>query len=326
VERHIKHLCRDASVNRFLKAGQNAPRFVLTDQHGNSVRSTDILARGPLIVSFFRRSWCPYCNEELAALTEAYAEIRKAGAEVVAVTSPSAANGGRCCSAHHIPFPILVDADSSVQVSFGVTFEVPDYLRECYKTSFPGDLIPGKAGNPWRLAIPARFVIGTGGTIIDACADADYRLDEAAVPTLTLLDGISSSITRDDAQWDADERQRRFGNFLRQRRLAIPVATKTLGTFVRLPNRVGKAVSQEELAEAINVSRSWYGLLETGRQVQPSAALLDRICDALMLHERQRLTLFELGLPAFTRRAVEFGRRVVVDASAGIRRLNSRAS
>jgi DNA-binding XRE family transcriptional regulator len=99
---------------------------------------------------------------------------------------------------------------------------------------------------------------------------------------------------------DDNQRLDRFGEFLRRGRLGIPAETKSLGNFSRLPNRVGKLVSQEEFAEAIGVSRCWYGMLEAGRRVRPSIALMDRICDALMLDERQRLQLVELGLPALS--------------------------
>jgi peroxiredoxin/DNA-binding XRE family transcriptional regulator len=277
-------------------------------------RSADFLSRGPLIVSFFRGPWCPHCNEELADLAEAYQEIREAGAEVVAVTPQSAADERTYGDKHPVPFPILVDADFSVAFSFGVVYTVPEYLREFHKTAFPSDVMQGKAGNSWRRPIPARFVIATDGRIVDAQADTDRRADDAVVRAFTSLEAAWSSTVQNHAQGNEDERARDFGDFLRRCRQEIPVETKALGTFVRLPNRVGKAVSQEELAEAIGVSRSWYGLLETGRPVQPSVALLDRISDVLMLHERMRSALFELGLPAFWRRAVELGRRAVLEA------------
>jgi DNA-binding XRE family transcriptional regulator len=97
-----------------------------------------------------------------------------------------------------------------------------------------------------------------------------------------------------------EERLRRFSEFLRQCRLGVPVEARSIGNFVRLPSRIGKIVSQEEFAEAIGISRCWYGMLEAGRPVRPSAALIDRICDALTLNEHNRLQLVELALPLFS--------------------------
>jgi transcriptional regulator with XRE-family HTH domain len=116
----------------------------------------------------------------------------------------------------------------------------------------------------------------------------------------TLVAAMLDAAHRHKDLEDENERLRRFSECLRRYRLSIPVETKTLGDFVRLPNRIGKIVSQEEIAEAIGVSRCWYGLLEVGRPVRPSIALMERICDAFMLDELNRVQLFELGIPAFS--------------------------
>lgn len=309
-------VCTDGSVVQPLKPGQQAPFFALTDQHGNVVRSSDILARGPLIVAFFRGAWCPYCNEDLAALANAYREIREEGTEVVAVTPQLATTKARGYpDDRHVPFPILVDPDFVVECSFGVAYKVPGHLPEPYEKAFPMIAVPGDARTSWCLRIPAHFVIAKDGTILDAPADENARAGNAIVTVLTSAEVASPSTLRDHGHVGEDERPRLFGDVLRRCRLAIPVETKALGPFTRLSNRLGKAVSQEEFAEAIGISRSWYGFLEIGRPVQPSVELLERICDALMLHERQRLTLFELGLPAFARRAVKLGRGAALEAS-----------
>lgn len=116
----------------------------------------------------------------------------------------------------------------------------------------------------------------------------------------TIVAALLDAARQHDDRPNDDERLHRFSEFLRRCRLGIPVETKALGNFVRLSNRIGKIVSQEEFAEAIGVSRCWYGLLEAGRPVRPSIALLERICDALMLDEPGRVQLFELGVPALS--------------------------
>ncbi len=116
----------------------------------------------------------------------------------------------------------------------------------------------------------------------------------------TLVAALLDAALQNDDPEDDNERLRRFSEFLRHCRLSIPAETKTLGTFARLPNRIGKVVTQEEFAEAIGVSRCWYGMLETGRPVRPSIALMERMCDALMLKEVKRLQLVELGLPTLS--------------------------
>jgi DNA-binding XRE family transcriptional regulator len=115
-----------------------------------------------------------------------------------------------------------------------------------------------------------------------------------------LVAALLDAAHQHDDLHDDDERLHRFSDVLRRHRLAIPVEAKSLGDFVRLPNRIGKIVSQEEFAEAIGVSRCWYGMLEVGRPVRPSIALLERICDALMLDEPKRVQLVDLAFPSLS--------------------------
>ena len=96
----------------------------------------------------------------------------------------------------------------------------------------------------------------------------------------------------DPLQSTDDYRPCRFARVLRDARLAIPPEAVSLGNVLRLPCRVGKAVSQEEVAEAVGISRVWYVRLETGRSVRTSVALLERLANALMLNDTQRAELF----------------------------------
>jgi DNA-binding XRE family transcriptional regulator len=93
------------------------------------------------------------------------------------------------------------------------------------------------------------------------------------------------------------QRSNDISALLRGLRLRIDPHTRTLGEHERLDSRRGRRVSQEELAEAIGVSRCWYGLLETGAPVQPSISLLNRLAIALGATDVERATLFGLAIP-----------------------------
>jgi transcriptional regulator with XRE-family HTH domain len=60
---------------------------------------------------------------------------------------------------------------------------------------------------------------------------------------------------------------------------------------------------REEVAQRANISPTWYTWLEQGRRGSPSAAVLDRIAEALLLTEveREHLYLLGLGRPPGTR-------------------------
>lgn len=85
-----------------------------------------------------------------------------------------------------------------------------------------------------------------------------------------------------------------FLKFLRRR---IDPAARQLGPHARLPVRIGKRVTQQELAEAIGISREWYALLESAAPTRASTTLLDRLADVLMATPEERARLFHLAVP-----------------------------
>ena len=88
-----------------------------------------------------------------------------------------------------------------------------------------------------------------------------------------------------------------IGAFLKEHRRLISRGATALGSHPRLPVRHGKGVTQEEIAEAIGVSRVWYAMLESGAALHTSPRLLARLADALALPDENREVLFRLGLP-----------------------------
>jgi transcriptional regulator with XRE-family HTH domain len=84
-----------------------------------------------------------------------------------------------------------------------------------------------------------------------------------------------------------------FLKFLRKR---VDPDVRELGPHARLPSRIGKRVTQEELAEAIGVGREWYAVLESARTTRTSTSLLDRLAHALMATPEERARLFHLAV------------------------------
>jgi len=85
MHRATAELEASGAVERAKKVGDEAPAFTLKDPEGREVSSADLLAQGPLIVSFYRGVWCPYCNLELQALQAALPAFEAAGAELVLI-------------------------------------------------------------------------------------------------------------------------------------------------------------------------------------------------------------------------------------------------
>ena len=173
MKRATAELVASGQAERALKAGDKAPEFTLNDPDGNPVSSAELLAKGPLVVSFYRGVWCPYCNMELQALEEALPAIREQGASLVAISPQIRANSRKSVRQNMLTFPILSDTQNDVAAAFGLRFTLPDYLIELYK-SFGNDLPTINDDPSWTLPMPARFVIGEDGIITYAEVNPDY--------------------------------------------------------------------------------------------------------------------------------------------------------
>jgi peroxiredoxin len=194
MHRATAELKATGQAERALNVGDKAPEFTLKDADGNVVSSATLLAKGPLIVSFYRGVWCPYCNMELQALQAALPEFANLGASLVAISPQTAPNSRKSMRENKLGFPILSDAKGETAAAFGLRFALPDYLVELYQ-SLKSDLPTFNDDPSWTLPMPARYVIGQDGTILYAEVNPDYTQrpePEALLPVLRQAANIAA--------------------------------------------------------------------------------------------------------------------------------------
>jgi peroxiredoxin len=189
MSRATRELIATGQAQRALKAGDPAPHFTLDDADGRPVTLQEMLRQGPLVVSFYRGIWCPYCNADLQALEAIVPEIRARGANLVAISPQTTSNGRRSQRENKLSFPILSDRDSDVAAAFGIRFALPDYLIEVYQR-FTIDLPKIDNDPAWVLPMPARYVIGTDGVIAYAEVNPDYTHRPEPAELLPVLDRL----------------------------------------------------------------------------------------------------------------------------------------
>ena len=188
MERHIAHLAETAVGKNAKQAGDQAPDIVLPDATGRSFAVADLLAKGPVIVTFYRGGWCPYCNLELKAYQAVLARITAAGASLVAISPEKPDDTLSTSEKNALTFPVLSDVGQKVGKAFGLVYAFTDELRSVYD-GFKLD-IPGKNGSPdeWALPLSATYVIGTDGRILFADTSVDYRRRTDPLEVLGVLE------------------------------------------------------------------------------------------------------------------------------------------
>jgi peroxiredoxin len=175
MEGHIESLTKDGAIGQILKPGAKAPTFALKNQRGEDISSLELIKRGPLVVSFTRGSWCPFCSAEVHALNEVYEQLHQAGIELVVLSPQSIDRARKQATAENLKFNLLVDHDNQVGKAFGVVYTFPEDLKNVYLNAFKLDIPAINEATAWQLPIPARFIIDSDGIIRDAKANPDYR-------------------------------------------------------------------------------------------------------------------------------------------------------
>lgn len=190
-ERAVEALFATGIEEGVLKADEIAPEFDLESHNGRRVRSADLLALGPLVVKFFRGRWCAYDVAELETWRDLHGQVRAAGAFLVAVSPQSTPQNDFFAAQHELPFPMLRDEGSTLAELFGLTYTIPEHLREYYLSILVN--IPYVNGEPsWRLPLPATYAIGQDRKVLFAEAHADYRVRPEPEDVLAALRLASS--------------------------------------------------------------------------------------------------------------------------------------
>ena len=175
LEGSVAELVQTGLVRQAAKAGERAPLFRLRSNIGDFVSLSEALDRGPVVVSFFRGGWCPFCRLELQALAEAHSEIERLGATLIGLSPLPSANS-------YSSFLILTDPGCRIATRYRIAFTVAPQFRSAYLAlGYPEGLKKGP--DRWVLPLPATYIIDRNGIVVLSYVDADYttRLEPAEI-------------------------------------------------------------------------------------------------------------------------------------------------
>lgn len=162
--------------------GDRAPDFSLPNVHGGERSLQEAIAEGPVVLSFYRGSWCPFCNLELNALQQHLPDIEACGASLIAVSPEKPDSSLSHAEKLGLQFDVLSDLGNRVADAYGLIMTVHETLRPLYP-QWGIDLPAANGDDSYQLPVPATYVIDQQGIIRAACIDKDYtkRMEPAAI-------------------------------------------------------------------------------------------------------------------------------------------------
>ncbi|KAA1155559.1 AhpC/TSA family protein [Pseudoalteromonas sp. FUC4] len=170
-----------------LQIGQKVENFNLANHNGENIELADLLKKGPVIISFYRGGWCPYCNLELKALNDYLPQFKTQSAQLVAISPQLPDETLSTAQKNDLEFDVLSDVSNKVAEQFGLLFTLDERIQALY-TQFGIDFEHYYGDKSFKLPLPATYVINQQGVITYAFLNEDYTLRAEPFDVMTALE------------------------------------------------------------------------------------------------------------------------------------------
>ncbi|WP_220497665.1 MULTISPECIES: peroxiredoxin-like family protein [unclassified Myroides] len=158
---------------RAIALGDPFPNFKLLNTENQIVELSELVRKGPVIISFFRGSWCPYCNLELRSFQNKQSSLAQQKTTVVAISPQLPAYNLELKQTHQLDFELLTDRDNLLAKQIGIAFQLQDYIIPIYET-LGIDLPTFNGTAQHELPIPAVFLLNQEGIVTYKFVDSNY--------------------------------------------------------------------------------------------------------------------------------------------------------
>ena len=183
-------LAASGIVDNSLKVGDKAPDFALPNVKGNTVKLSEVLAGAPVVLSFYRGGWCPYCNIALQHLQQHLGAFEAQGAKLVTVSPQTPDASLSTAEKNALEFEVLSDAGNRVARDYGLVFTLSENLHGMYGNPDGINLAATNGDGSFELPVAATYVIQQDGTVAYAFADADYTRRAEPSEIVDVLKGL----------------------------------------------------------------------------------------------------------------------------------------
>lgn len=188
-----------------IRIGEKAPDFNLKDQNGEDVNLYKLLKDGPVVMTWYRGGWCPYCNLALKSMIDKIPEIEQAGAKFIALSPELPDKSLSTAEKNHLPFSVLSDINNEVARKYDLVFKLDSKTAGMYEEKF--GLSDYNGNKNAELPIPATYIIDRNGIVRYAYINPDYRLRANPDDVLMHLNQIVSASNNNKlvVVWSSDD-------------------------------------------------------------------------------------------------------------------------
>ncbi len=178
----IEQLTASHAVQQALGEGEQAPDFTLPDAQGKAVMLSRLLKQGPVVLTFYRGEWCPFCNLTLRAYQQALPQFQELGARLLAISPQTPDHSLSTVEVKELTFPVLSDVGNQVARHYGLVYAIDEAVRAAH-IQIGADLPLFNGDGSWELPMAGTFLVDQSGIVRLAFVDPNFtrRLDPSII-------------------------------------------------------------------------------------------------------------------------------------------------
>jgi peroxiredoxin len=173
-----------------LSKGDKAPLFELPNAAGHMVKLSELLNNGPVVLTFYRGTWCPFCNLVLSMYQRILPQIKERGASLVAISAQTPDHSLTMKEKNRLDFEVLSDMHNEVAQQYTSIFQNnADAIAVMKQLGL--DFHSFYSDDSGELPVPALYIIDKQGIVIFARSKGgDYRERTEPAEIIEALDNI----------------------------------------------------------------------------------------------------------------------------------------
>ncbi|CZR60124.1 uncharacterized protein PAC_10019 [Phialocephala subalpina] len=179
------------NLDAAIKVGDKLPSFHLSDATGKQVNSAELTSNGPLLITFYRGNWCPYCNLALRALQKQLEDFKAKGVTLVAISPELPDMSLSTVEKNELAFIVLSDMGNKFAKELGILFAQPDELRAPFN-SVGIDLKERNGDDSFVVPLPATLLVDKSGIVRNTFIDPNYTHRLEPTTALEWIDALSN--------------------------------------------------------------------------------------------------------------------------------------
>lgn len=169
-----------------LKVGELAPKFESVSHDGELIDLDSLLKKGPVVLFFYRGSWCPFCNKQMSELQDSLYLLKEKSAIVLAISPETDQSMNKIIDKTDAEFIFMSDTTYKIMNDYHVSFVLDESTRKKYKL-FGLDVEEANGNDQFILAVPATYIIGKDGKIVFSYFEVNYKKRVSVKKLLSIL-------------------------------------------------------------------------------------------------------------------------------------------